>query len=148
MHFPPPKGGRPPTVTLFSRRRHEACTPIEVRTWQHVEPRPCQGVQCHETGRLTGSSPWIAGAAPLTVSEPGARLWVGLKNGDDQGTRFAVRTELYVSPSRPREAHRLGCRGRGLVRHLRALRGDTILVGAPQFLGDGKALLYRGRSLP
>ena len=29
-----------------------------------------------------------------------------------------------------------------------ALRGDTILVGARQFLGEGKAFLYRGRSLP
>ena len=41
----------------------------------------------------------VARPAALTVSPDGARLWLGLKNSDDQGTRVDVRAELSVNES-------------------------------------------------
>ena len=38
-----------------------------------------------------------AGPAPADPDTSPAQLWVGLKNSDDQGTRFDLRTALYVN---------------------------------------------------
>jgi hypothetical protein len=43
------------------------------------------------------STTLLVNATPKIVSTSPARLWVGLKNSDDQGTRFDLRAALYVN---------------------------------------------------
>jgi probable HAF family extracellular repeat protein len=53
----------------------------------------------NENGYLVGrAEPFTGGGnrAMLWLPTPG-RLWVGLKNSDDQGTRFDLRTSLYLN---------------------------------------------------
>jgi hypothetical protein len=51
------------------------------------------------TGRFTGTMTPLSLTGTVTALSP-AHLWIGLKNGDDQGTRFDLKVELlrYGTP--------------------------------------------------
>ena len=107
----------------------------------------------------------LAKLTPAT-SEPGSSIGIGwsvaisgntvlvgapFADNDTDGSAGAVYVFDVSDPRRPVQTSKLtasDAEDADWFGSSVALRGDAILVGAPQFLGDGKAFLYRGRSLP